>query len=675
MKSTISLFVLFIIPGFLMSQSYHEVITGPLDQPNNIRNYLMKEAAELSSKSLDSITTLGEWKAVKGQKKTELAEMLGLENYPVFEKRSSPDITIVDTISQDGFDIVKLYYESLDNVFVPANLYIPQDLGTAAPGILYVCGHAHTQKHHYQAHARSFAEQGFVCLIIETIQRGEVRGEHLGAYEKGWFQWYSRGYNPAGVEVWNGIRGIDLLQHLDEVDPGRIGVTGISGGGSQSWYLPALDERIQAAVAVAGAGSLEGQVCQKTLDDHCDCMMPVNTYLWDFPDIGALIAPRPFVIAQTRHDGYYSIESVRDLYHRTLKIYDLYGTAENLAMMEAPGGHSYGANEEMRPLILSFFLEQLRGIKKSPDEIGVIEIAKVLSNEQLAVYTEGPPDKDRTKSIQETFVPRANIPDFKNKEELFEYREEIKKVLKEKTFRAFPEEPVSFEGRLDFSTRNFSKFGREVYSFVPEEGWRLKLDIRRTASQKEEPAPVILVLKNPNEGKWESNHLVSGKNKDHNVVYFEARGIGESGWAENQKWHIRRASAWIGRTIASMRVYDVIRCLEYLRTLDGVDPNNIHLAAKDEMTVVAAYAALLDGNIKSLTLENPPATQDIESDPEGRGPAMEMLNCLRITDIVQVVASHFPQKITLLGHIPETYEWVKTTYNNLGFAERIEILD
>ena len=122
-----------------------------------------------------------------------------------------------------------------------------------------------------------------------------------------------------------------------------------------------------------------------------------------------------------------------------------------------------------------------------------------------------------------------------------------------------------------------------------------------------------------------------------------------------------------------MRVYDVIRCLEYLRTLDGVDPDNIHLAARGEMTVVAAYTALLDGNIKSLTLENPPATQDLKSDPDGRGPALEMLNCLRITDIPQVVASHYPRKVALLGNVPETYRWVQKTYQNLGFPEGIVI--
>jgi pimeloyl-ACP methyl ester carboxylesterase len=150
-----------------------------------------------------------------------------------------------------------------------------------------------------------------------------------------------------------------------------------------------------------------------------------------------------------------------------------------------------------------------------------------------------------------------------------------------------------------------------------------------------------------------------------NIVYFDARGIGETGWDPALQWHIRRASAWTGRTIASMRVYDVLRCLEVLRQIPGVDPNNIYLAAQGEMTVVASYAALLDDRVKALILKNPTATQDAPSDPSGKGPALEMLNCLRITDVPQVAGLMFPREIIMLGEIPDTYHWTEDLYKKL----------
>ncbi|GAA5225070.1 alpha/beta hydrolase family protein [Membranihabitans marinus] len=665
------IYAILLFPIISIAQNVESTLIGPMDQPNNIHYYLNRVAVELTAQSLDSINNLSDWEDVKALKRRQLVDMLGLSSYPIFEPRIQPHVVRVDTISEENFDIVKLYYESTDDLYVPANLYIPKNLKEAAPAVLYVCGHAHTQKHHYQSHARALADQGFVCLIIETLQRGEVRGEHLGAYENGWFQWYSRGYNPAGVEVWNGMRGIDLLSSLKEVDDSKIGVTGISGGGSQSWYLPAVDDRIMAAVAVAGAGSLEGQICQNTIDDHCDCMMPINTYQWDFSDIGGLIAPRPFVIAQTRHDGYYSIESVRTLYEKVSKIYGFYNAEENISMMEAPGGHSYGENEEMRSPILSFFLRELTGKKVSPEEIGALDISKKWSDRDLAVYVDGQPKNDRTLTIQETFVPKAEKVDWANPDELFKYRDSIKGELIAQTFAAFPPNPCAMEGRKEFSTRNFSKYGREIYSFVPEQGWRLKVDLRRTAYPKEELAPVILVLNSPNQGKWASSHLLVGRNKDANVAYFNARGIGETGWADDQQWHIRRSAAWLGRTIASMRVYDVLRCLDYLRSLKGVDPDEIHIAASGEMAVVAAYAALLDGRVNSLALENLPASQDVKGEPNGRGPALEMLNCLKITDIPEVLTCHFPNKILFIGDPPEAYDGLMKTYEKFGYSDSL----
>ena len=104
----------------------------------------------------------------------------------------SPPLTKEGTIQQDGFHIIKLYYESLPGLYVPANLYVPDNLKGPAPAVLYVCGHSRTQKTSYQAHPRKFAQLGFVCLIIETIQWGEVLGEHWGCYARGWLIGTSR---------------------------------------------------------------------------------------------------------------------------------------------------------------------------------------------------------------------------------------------------------------------------------------------------------------------------------------------------------------------------------------------------------------------------------------------------------------------------------------------------
>ncbi|MCK4629354.1 MAG: hypothetical protein KAT56_10150, partial [Sedimentisphaerales bacterium] len=136
-------------------------------------------------------------------------------------------------------------------------------------------------------------------------------------------------------------------------------------------------------------------------------------------------------------------------------------------------------------------------------------------------------------------------------------------------------------------------------------------------------------------------------------------------WSPALQWHLRRAAAWTGRTIASMRVYDVLRCLRALRTLPGVRSDRIGIAARGEMCAIALYAALLDGNVSAVVLRDPPPTQNAPSNTDGRGETIEMLNCLRITDLPQVAGLLCPKNIVIIGNMPSSYQWAKDLYNKL----------
>ncbi len=310
----------------------------------------------------------------------------------------------------------------MPKLYVPADLYIPDGITDPVPGVIYVCGHSRTQKVHYQGYPRKFAQLGFVCLIIETIQWGEVKGSHWGCYAEGRFNWYSRGYMPGGVELWNAIRGLDLLCSLDEVNPDKLGVTGISGGGTQSWYIAAADPRIKVSAPVCGTSTVESHIHQRTIDGHCDCMMPINTYLQDFHDIGALIAPRPLMIASADRDGLNSIEAAHQCHDYIKKIYDLYGAGDNLYFVETPGGHSY--HESSRTKIFSLFMKELMGKDVPPEEVGDIDLTQesFLSVEELQIYVDGPPTDDRTTTIQDSFQKMAEPPSIKTTEDLKQYR-------------------------------------------------------------------------------------------------------------------------------------------------------------------------------------------------------------------------------------------------------------
>ena len=654
-------------------KNHADQIDNKVRNDNNIRHYLSRVGSEITNNALADIQNIQEWERVREKKLEEFRSMISLGSMPIEGARPPLNVKYTGTIQMDGYRIEKLYYESLPNLYVPANLYIPDNISEPGPAVLYLCGHSRIQKTHYQAHPRKFAELGFVCLIVETVQYGEVWGEHWGCYDRGWFNWYSRGYTPAGVEVWNGMRGLDLLSTLTEVDPDKLGITGISGGGAISWFLAAADNRVKVVAPVCGNSTLEDQISKRTIDGHCDCMMILNTYGWDFQEIGALIAPRPLFIAQADRDGLNTIESSRRVYTELKDFYSFMGAEGNIDFISTPGGHSYHKNS--RQEIFSFFMKHLMDRDISPDEAGDVDESNeaMLDNETLMVFHEGVPKGDRTKFIQDSFVNLPGPPEIKNTESLRSHREIVVNELMGKTFHQFPAEQIPFDSALEFRTLDRAQYGSDIYSFVSEEGWRLKVDFR-WRNPKNEKRPLMIVLKNPGESRWESAEFISGLDENWNIAYLETRGVGESGWAPELQWHVRRASAWTGRTIASMRVYDVLRCLQFSRTIENVEASKVGIAGRNEMGVVAMYAALLDGKCHTIILKDVPPTLDMPGAKDGRDASFEMLNALQITDNYQLPALLYPAKIKFLGEMQDPYNWSVEVLKITGGAESILVL-
>lgn len=654
------------------------LIDRPQEASNNMFVYLERVSREITTNSLTGISSLPDWKSKREQRHSEFLEMMGIWKYYHETKRPPLNIKVVGEIQGKAYCIRRLSYESLPGLNVSANLYIPNNLKGKVPAILYTCGHNPLQKaSHYQLHAKKFAELGFVCLITETIELGEIKGIHRGPQDYGFYNWYSRGYNPGGVELWNGIRGVDLLCQLSEVDSTRIGTTGISGGGAYSFYIAAADKRVKAVAPVCGGGTLESHVGQRTMAQACDCMMPTNTYLCDFQDIAALIAPRPMLVAEASQDWYYAFDAVQKMVDNVRPIYLLYNKGENLALLETPGPHAY--HQISRTHIFSFFCKHLKGEDISPEKVGDIEESadEMLPAEELSVFNHGIPDNDRNTTIQDSFVEKAQISGLHTLNQLDDSREHVISQLMKKSFHAFPDKPIPFNEKHVFAAENVVQPWRlyryiDEYTICTEQDWRLKVTLHRNFKDSINH-PLLLVLKSPSEDNKQTLGRLSSLKGKYNVAVFETRGVGETGWNMSMDKFVRRASAWTGRTLASMRIYDTLRCLEFLRTCEGIDPDVISLVASDEMCVVAFYSALLDKRTDELLLWNPPPTQDAQEISPGG--SFEILNCLQIADLPQLAGMIYPSKITFIGEMPQAYNWTKELYETMGHSEYISTLN
>ncbi|SVB98321.1 uncharacterized protein METZ01_LOCUS251175, partial [marine metagenome] len=444
---------------------------------------------------------------------------------------------------------------------VTGNLYLPKERkpNEKFPAILYVCGHGRVKKDgvsygnkvHYHHHGSWFARHGYVCLTIDTIQLGEIEGLHHGIYSKNMWWWASRGYTPAGVEAWNGIRGIDYLQSRPEVDGERIGVTGRSGGGAYSWWVAALDERVKAAVPVAGITSMRNHVVDGCVEGHCDCMYQVNSQGWDFAMISSLVAPRALLISNTDKDRIFPLDGVVEVHRKTKRVYDMLGVSNNLGLQITEGPHK--DTQDLRVHAFSWFNRFLKNERPLIDKPAV----KYFEPKDLKVFDKLPED-EITSKIHDTFVlPLAPVPIPDDKKSWESYRAMVISDLKKNVFRAWPAkpDPVTLRKVVDLEADGIAL---SAYDFVSQEPWNLRLFVahRKGLPRKDLDLVVLNVLDEKGWGEFAAtygkpfpkafgeldelpDHDADAfasekrmfKNQEWAMAYVAPRGIGLTAWS------------------------------------------------------------------------------------------------------------------------------------------------
>ena len=174
-----------------------------------------------------------------------------------FPERTPLNVQVRGTAVRDGYRIEKLLFESRPRHFVTALLLVPDGVDAAhrAPGVVVTCGHNPNGKNslNNQRAAVVLARHGFVTLIFDPVDQGErqqLAGSDVwsvtGHVNVG-LRAHLVGWSTAQFRIWDGIRALDVLLERPEVDAARVGVTGMSGGGTMSSYLNALDDRYAAA--------------------------------------------------------------------------------------------------------------------------------------------------------------------------------------------------------------------------------------------------------------------------------------------------------------------------------------------------------------------------------------------------------------------------------------------
>ncbi len=666
-----------------------------------IAEYFRVETARLSDACLADIKSLDDWKAKREVYHQQLLEMLGLDPLP---ERTDLHATVTGKVEHDEFTVENVHFQSRPGLYVTGNLYVPKTLEKPVPAILYVCGHGGVKKDgisygnkvHYQHHGAWFARHGYVCLTIDSLQLGEIEAIHHGTHRYGMWWWLNRGYTPAGVEAWNCVRALDYLQSRKEVDPDKLGVTGRSGGGAYSWWIAAIDERIQCAVPVAGITDLENHVVDGCVEGHCDCMFMLNTYRWDYPLVAALVAPRPLLISNTDRDGIFPVDGVFRTYMKVRKIYELYGAGDRVALNITAGPHK--DTQELQVHAFRWLDHHLKGQDRLIEKPAV----PFFEMEQLQVFSQLPADEINTR-IHESFVaaavgqasslptsnttppPSPALP--QSPEQWQQTRDAWLQSLQEKSFRAWPADPPPLDVKEAFNAeRHGVRFA--AYDFTSQEAIRLRLYVAHRAGLEQ---PDLVVLNVLDEAGWNEflatmRPAFEEQLKDETLTdadesafeqtrkmfesfkwamaYVAPRGIGPTAWdqSERKQTQHQRRFYLLGQTLDGMRVWDVRRATQALRTLDSMHNTPLWLQSHRQMAGVTLYASLFEPAITRLDLYQLPHTHR-------DGPYL--LNVNRYLDMPQTVALAAERsRVAIYDADESAWQWPSAVVENLGWDKK-----
>jgi dienelactone hydrolase len=658
MSTRLCLLWLFVLSTVLAAQLAKSPAPLPGDPP--IDRYLKAETDRLSARFLDGAKTLAEWEKRKPRLRREYLEMLGL--WPLPEK-TPLKATVTGTLERDSIAIEKLHFQSRPGLYVTGNLYRPRKTAGKLPTILYVCGHSGRgrdgNKTAFQDHGMWFARNGYVCLVIDTLQLGEIAGKHHGTYNLGRWWWQAAGYTPAGVECFNGIRAIDYLVSRPDVDAGKIGVTGISGGGASTIWIAAADERVKCAVPVSGMSDLESYVSNKIINGHCDCMLMINTYGWEWTTIAALIAPRPMLFANSDNDRIFPMDGNRRIISRLRRVYKLYGKPDLVDDYVSKGGHDY--RPDLRLAVFRWINKHIKG------DTGAIKDAtdKPLPGKQLRVF---PEDSDIPKDalnakIDETFVPRARVklPEAKG---FAAWKKGLLGELREKSFRTFPERipPATPSAPRFAPSRGADTDYAGGTSLKTEPGVLAELHSLREKGKRGGGAGVLIVL-----GEDELSRELPGWARPY-AKEDVVRVLVTRGGSPRLKWtkkappnYVERAHALIGRTVDQGRVWDIAATARFLAESEG--KRKWTVVGRGQAGILAAYAALFEPGIGAVVVIDPPVSHT-------EGPIF--LNVLRVLDIPDALGLLAPRPLTLVGARDRAFERTVEIFKRAGPPNRLK---
>ncbi|NOU96809.1 hypothetical protein GC093_26835 [Paenibacillus sp. LMG 31456] len=607
-----------------MYDKFENVGIAHFDVKSQLPRWVYELAMQAAKKGEQARSTIKDIKALK-QRQQEIRE--GIESciggMPSSSTPMNPVIT--GTVIGNGFRVEKIIFEPRPQVYATGNLYLPDGMSEPRGAVLLLCGHREQAKHcdEYQTACHYLVNSGLIVMSLDPLGQGERFGFYDPAtkeapmtsvteHENVGRQCMPVGDSLARYMLHDAVRAIDYLCTRPEVDPLKIGVTGHSGGGTQTALVMMYDQRIAAAAPGGFIMNRPYFLMTGKAQDAEQKWAGFSALGFDHEDILLAMAPRAVRVLATTYDSV-PIEAPRHNVSVNRRFWEMYGQGDALDIFEDENVHRFSV--PLARAAAEFFAKHLLGCTEAPkvkdSDIKLIPAEQLKCTISGQVVGEYPDAKNTHRENIDRLVEyeqlRKGLPEAERKSKAIEWlRSRVIGNRQECELNPRP----SGGGEINdlWIIRNiwWSQPGllNHCLQFVDSKLWGQKLpvtiavwdggssqlEVHSKWIEKTCAAGRIAMVLNPTGIGPLLPHLNSPTDKP-----FKRFGIMDRHTDELM---------WLDDSMAAVRTYDVLRAIELASTLKTIDASDIKLYGSGRYGIYAELAALLDDRVKHIQLEN-----------------------------------------------------------------------
>ncbi|MDX2445066.1 MAG: acetylxylan esterase [Bacteroidales bacterium] len=537
-----------------------------------------------------------------------------------FPPKTPLNAQLTGIIKKKDYRVEKVIYEATPGFYVTAALFIPQKRKGKAPAIIYASGHTSNgfRSDTYQHVIINLVKKGFIVLAFDPVGQGERLQYYDEKEAKSRFgatvehsypgaQCYISGYSPTKYFVWDGIRSVDYLLSRKEVDPERIGMTGRSGGGTQTAYTAAVDDRILAAAPECFITSMEYVLKSIGPQDAEQNLFHMISEGLDHADLLEVRAPKPCLMITTTRD-FFSIQGARETFNEVNHFYAEVGNNGNMNMVEDDEGHA--STKKNREAMYAFFQEYLNNPGDPSDlEVEVFKEEELWATKtgQLATSLKGETIFSLNKKVVRNQV--AKMKHSRSSEDFNEHKANVIKAAKKYSGFTYPEST----GDAMFSGRYVEKdYMLEKY-LIPGSGDYMLPAALYLPTKNQKPELILILDEKGMDHAANKDSLVhSIIQQGYPVLLFDVPGIGSLGpgylkgdaYIDNTSYNQWFAGILTNQSIVGIRAEDIQRMVQFAKT------NNKKLKTISALSLGSSgsellHAAVFDENIQKVCLIEP----------------------------------------------------------------------